>query len=222
MTERPDVPDIPVTAPDAPHETDTPELALTEQIAGVATSHALFELSVADLDEEAVRRPSRLPGWTLAHVLAHVAKNADSVVRRYDAALRNGLAPQYPGGGAGRAAEIEECAAARVAELLADLRRADAEVDQRFADAPAELWERKVLAGERTIPVSRLVLSRWREVEIHHVDLDLGYEPTHWPEPMVRIWLPRLMDSLQDRADPRELAAWITRRGPAPELPSWG
>ena len=36
---------------------------------------------------------------------------------------------------------------------------------------------------------------RWREVELHHVDLGLGYEPADWPPAFVERVLP---DALAD------------------------
>lgn len=35
-------------------------------------------LRVAGLDDGAMRAPSRLPGWTVGHVLTHLARNADA------------------------------------------------------------------------------------------------------------------------------------------------
>ena len=48
--------------------------------AGVAASHrgleAMLEPIAGDLD---VTAPSLLPGWTVGHVLTHLARNADSM-----------------------------------------------------------------------------------------------------------------------------------------------
>ena len=69
-----------------------------------------------------VRRPSRLPGWTVGHVLAHVARNADSHRRRTEGAAVNEVVDQYPGGYAGRASEIEAGAGRPASELIVDVR----------------------------------------------------------------------------------------------------
>jgi maleylpyruvate isomerase len=66
------------------------------------------------------------------------------------------------------------------------------------------------------------VFSRWREVEVHHVDLGLGYEPTDWPAELVARWLPTVVRELPDRTDPTALLAWALGRGPAPALGPWG
>jgi maleylpyruvate isomerase len=66
------------------------------------------------------------------------------------------------------------------------------------------------------------VFSRWREVEVHHVDLGLGYSPRDWPADLVALWLPRAEDQFLTTADDRELLAWLVGRGPAPRLAPWG
>ena len=45
--------------------------------------HAATErllLAVAGWDDASVAEPSRLPGWSRGHVLAHLARNADALV----------------------------------------------------------------------------------------------------------------------------------------------
>ena len=61
-----------------------------------------FEEAIEPLSDVDVARPSRLAGWTVGHVLTHVARNADSHVRRAEAAARGEVVEQYPGGHQGR------------------------------------------------------------------------------------------------------------------------
>ncbi|MEV5507445.1 maleylpyruvate isomerase family mycothiol-dependent enzyme [Streptomyces orinoci] len=120
------------------------------------------------LDDAAVAAPSRLPGWTGGHVLAHLARNADALV--------NVLAgrPMYVSAEA-RDADIERDAPRPLAAQLADLRASG----RRFADAtaaPAD-WSRTVtLRNGVTDSASRVPFRRLIEVELHHVDLGIGYE----------------------------------------------
>ena len=65
------------------------------------------------------------------------------------------------------------------------------------------------------------MLSRWREIEVHHADLGLGYTPADWPDDLVAAWLPRELERLPKRADPKQLLAWVIGRGPAPVLSNW-
>ena len=70
-------------------------------------------------------------------------------------------------------------------------------------------------------PVADLPFRRWREVEVHLVDLGLGLTPDDWPIEFADRALPRLLAGIPDRTDPRTLAAWILGRGPAPDLGRW-
>jgi hypothetical protein len=53
----------------------------------VDSAHKWFVAHIERLDEDELRRDSLLPTWTIGHVLAHVARNADSHVRRTQAAI---------------------------------------------------------------------------------------------------------------------------------------
>lgn len=57
-------------------------------IARVADAHARFIDAIEGLGAADMRGPSLLPGWSVGHVLTHVARNADSHIRRTDAAAR--------------------------------------------------------------------------------------------------------------------------------------
>lgn len=196
---------------------------LQADIDSCRAAHQRLHERVTGLDDDTLRRPSRLPGWTIGHVLTHLARNADSVVRRLDAARAGELVEQYPGGATERAAEIEAGARRPSAEVVADLVRADAAVERAFADAHEELWATTVRLGVGASgPARELVFRRWREVEAHHVDLDLGYEWADWPDDLVQRWLPSLLAALPERAGGQALVAWATGRGPAPVLPPWG
>jgi maleylpyruvate isomerase len=195
-----------------------------EEIQGVRQAHARLHETLVGLDDATARRPSRLPGWSVGHLVTHLARNADSVVRRLAAAAEDRLIEQYEGGDAGRAAAIESGAGRTAAALVADLVDADATVERLFATVSAAVWERPVLRSGPdggTAPAARLAYSRWREVEVHHVDLGLGYEPDRWPAGLVDRMLPDLLAGLPDRAGRAALAAWALDRAPAPTLSSW-
>src|SRR4051812_6621406 len=133
---------------------------------------------VTDAD---VGRPSRLPGWTLGHVLAHVARNADSHVRRTEAAMRGEIVDQYPGGFAGRSEEIERGARRTADELRADVAASAGVLDALWSSAPDEVWDqptRDVVGRER--PLRLLVSRRWQELEVHVVDLGIGVSHRDW------------------------------------------
>jgi maleylpyruvate isomerase len=188
----------------------------------------LFSTLEAVTDEVA-RQPSLLPGWTVGHVLAHLARNADSHLRRAEGAARDEVVDQYPGGPEGRAAEIEAGAGRPAAVLVSDVRATAAAVDAAWEALPEAAWSRytRAVSGAR-LPMSALPFSRWREVEVHHADLGLGFGYQDWSEGFVGDELPRVLDSLPDRLrDPRarrQLCAWLLDRAAEPgrlELESW-
>ncbi len=63
-----------------------------------------------------------------------------------------------------------------------------------------------------------VVAHHWRNVEVHHVDLDIGYTATNWPPDFVEGELAKRLRSLPDRADHAELLAWLLGRGTPPQL----
>jgi maleylpyruvate isomerase len=193
------------------------------EIEGCLAAHAKLADVVAGLDDELVHRPSLLPDWTVAHVLTHLARNAEAMHRRIEAALRGEQIDQYEGGAVGRAASIDAGARRNARELEVDVVDWSQRLDMAFASLPSDGWSRMVrsVAGGE-YPVSALPFRRWREVEIHIVDLNVGLTAADWPDRLVELSLPRLLSGLSERADERELMAWALGRGPAPELEVWG
>lgn len=195
--------------------------------------------TVDALDETDFRSASRLPGWTRAHVITHLARASDSRTGLLIAARAGTVGRQYPSA-ASRAREIEIGAARPGPAISSDLHDAL----QRFIVAvrahPEHLWD---VSGEwlgpGRRPVRRAVPSMRREVEYHHVDLDAGYRPEDWPADFVRAQLPSVVDSMAGRpdapavtielpertlrigsgelvtvtGDPADLLAWLTGRG---------
>ncbi len=133
------------------------------------------------LDDERAHEPSRLPGWNRAEVLTHLARNADGTTRMVEAATRGEVAAQYPGGVEQRAADIAAGRDERMAVVLADVRRSHDRMMDAWAALPPDAWDRigRAISTDRTMHAA--LWSRLREVEIHHVDLALGYEPSDWP-----------------------------------------
>ena len=87
---------------------------------------------------------------------------------------------------------------------------------------PEGAWlnrSRNVSGAEQ--PVAEMMFHRWREVEVHHVDLGLGYEPSQWPVEMVDIWLPSVLEAVPARTDRAQMLAWLIGRGDVPELAPW-
>jgi maleylpyruvate isomerase len=151
------------------------------------------------MTDDSCRASSLLPGWSRGHVLAHWARNADGQTRMLLAALRGEVAAQYPGGDAQREADIETAAARPFPLILQDVRAAVDRVEDAWRQMPSAAWSRPTGARVGQRPAWKSVWARWRETEIHHVDLDVGYTHDHWPAEFVSLMLPRVLPTLDTR-----------------------
>jgi maleylpyruvate isomerase len=179
--------------------------------------------------------PSGLPGWSRAHVAAHVARNADALGRLLFWAATGVETPMYADR-AQRAAEIEAGATGSPDELRADVARSAEALDTAVADLPEAAWKAEVRSAlGRTIPAAEVPWMRVREVWLHALDLDTGGRSADLPAPVVDALLDDVTGVFGTRADrPRlELAAtdrdrtWrvgddgVRVAGPAAELLAW-
>ena len=175
-----------------------------EVITGAIAAHARLVAHVATLMDEDVVRPSSLPDWTVGHVLAHLARNADSHTHLFAEAAAGRVGVQYPGGLDERAAGIEAGAPRPVAEALDDLRASCERLEAAWAAAPAAVWEhaRARAGGDAAeLAMHEIPFRRWRETEVHHADLGLpGFGADDWSAGYVR----RELD--------RQLMAWRASR----------
>ena len=134
------------------------------------------------ITEPDLRAPSQLPGWTRAHVLAHVARNADAM-RNVLVGVRTGQdRPGYASAEA-REAGIEQDAGRPGRELTADLADSAMALRTMARRLPGDGWQvlvRMLDPGAR-FPAAQLLTRRLVEVELHHSDLGAGYGPADWP-----------------------------------------
>ena len=81
---------------------------------------------------------------------------------------------------------------------------------------PPDAWSRLTAARAGPRPAWMSVWARWRETEIHHVDLNAGYTHSQWPAEFVDLLLPRVMPTLAARlGDEITVQAETTDRDPA-------
>src|SRR3954452_1788676 len=162
----------------------------------IATARYLASLS--ELTDEDVRQPSVLPGWTRAHVIAHLSRNADALTNVLHGAQAGEQRGQYPSTEQ-RDADIEAGSRHTVAEL-----RGEAVASAgRWVQAANELHSSKLDApgsrvpGSPPFPVRRVGRMRRTEVEVHHADLDIGYTVADWPADFVDLLLERRTGQLE-------------------------
>jgi maleylpyruvate isomerase len=165
---------------------------LDRDLAGAAKAHDVVIAALQDLTDEQARQPSLLPGWSVGHVVTHIARNAEGHVRMLEAASRGEVGTMYPGGLDQRTRDIEAGAGRPAAELAADVTASTAQIEAVWAELPDKAWAGRglTIAGESVM--SDLVFIRWREVTVHHADLGLGYSWLDWDAEYVRLELARL------------------------------
>jgi maleylpyruvate isomerase len=133
------------------------------------------------LAEPDLRAPSLLPGWTRAHVLAHLARNADAM-RNLLVGARSGTDRPAYASAAARAAGIEAGALRKPADLLADLADSAMALRTVARQLPEPAWRAEVrMLDSAPFPAAGLLTRRLVEVELHHADLGAGYGPADWP-----------------------------------------
>ena len=191
---------------------------------GCRAAHARLLATLAGLGPGDARRSSRLHGWTVGHVLSHLARNADSHVRMLSAAQRGEVADQYAGGRAQRAADIEVGAGRPEADLVADVVAGCRRLEAAWTQTADQVWQAgrgRVASGEW--PLRDLPFRRWREVEVHHADLGLGFGWQDWSDAYVARELERTVAVLAPRLPAgRSLRLAATDTGAAWTVPEGG
>jgi maleylpyruvate isomerase len=176
---------------------DAAQRELSDQIDD-ATQRLLGAARV--IAEPDLRAPSLLPGWTRAHVLAHLARGADAM-RNLLVGARSGTdRPAYASAEA-RAAGIEEAAKQQPKDLAADVAGAAMAFRTLTRQLPDEAWLVQLqILGSAPFPARQLLTRRLVEVELHHTDLGLAYTPADWPPTFTVMGLPEPMHTQrQDR-----------------------
>lgn len=195
------------------------------------------EDAVAALAPEQVHEPSRLPGWTRGHVITHLARNADALINLLAWADTGVPSPMYRDPDQ-RNADIEAGAGRPLDEQLIDLRDAGRRFVEAASVLPAEKWAARVRSAQgRDIPASDVPWLRTREVWIHLVDLDAGFDVDGLPDDVaialvrdVAAWMsPKVASALELRPDGHSVvrlgrvdgAVDATLAGPASRIAGW-
>lgn len=153
-----------------------------QHLAWVPQGTAFFKGQLDRLDDSAIPEPSRLPGWSRAHVVTHLARNADALVNLIRWASTGVVSPMYTSPEQ-RNADIEAGARRPAPEIRDDLDAAVDRLASEMAAAPDSAWEAEVRSARgRPIPSSEIPWMRVREVWIHGVDLDGGASFADFPD----------------------------------------
>lgn len=201
--------------------------------AGDGAAH--FRGLMARMGDDAFAAPSALPGWSRAHVLTHVARNAEALTNLLDWARTGVETPMYPSREA-RAAAIEEGAKREPDVIRGDVVASSDRLADVVREQPKAAWSATVrtMTGAE-IAAPRILWMRALEMWLHAVDLDVGAALADLPGPMLTTLLDeaRTVMGAKPECPALRLVApegtWeiggpdgaVTVTGPAPELAAW-
>lgn len=142
----------------------------------IAATQRLLGDTIA-IDDSHWQAPSRLPGWSRAHVATHLARQADALVRLAEWAKTGERHDMYASADQ-REGEIDAGSRRSGLDLQIDLDTAAGRLNAAFDSLEADrAWDGVVeLRGGQRAPARLLPLARLAEVVLHHVDLDIGFE----------------------------------------------
>lgn len=144
-----------------------------------------FQTQLDGLPDEDLHGASLLPGWSRAHVVAHLARNADALVNLLNWADTGIETPMYADADQ-RAREIDESRRRAPEAMRADFAEANGRLEARATQLPDEAWTHEVRTAKgRIVPASVVPWLRTREVWIHAVDLDGGARLAELPTGLI-------------------------------------
>lgn len=157
----------------------------------VATTRYLGALS--DLTDADMRAPALLPEWTRAHVVTHLARNADAFCNLLRWAETGQERYMYQSQER-RDADIAEGARRSAHELRVDSSASAGRLVQAMNELDVQHEDNLVARapGGPTFPAREIATHRLVEVEVHHADLGTGYGPQDWDPAFADLLLTRV------------------------------
>lgn len=182
--------------------------------------------AVAALPAAGLAEPSLLPGWSRGHLLAHLSRNADSLVNLLTWAATGEEVPQYASQEA-RDRDIDAGAGRPLGAHLDDLRASAERLDKAVAALPPAGWAAQVaMRSGLVVAAAEIPWRRLIEVRLHHVDLGAGYTTADLPAAFAARELAVLADGLSGHEgvaavrlrDTSSGAEWVIGAAAEPEL----
>ncbi len=208
---------------------------LTDTLAWAGDGAAHLRGCMARMGDDAFAAPSALPGWSRAHVLSHIARNADGMINLLTWARTGEPTPAYASSEQ-RDADIEAGARRTPTEIRDDVVDSSDRLAAAVRAMPEPAWSARVRNVQgRDIPATDIPWIRAREMWIHTVDLDVGASVADFPAPMVTELLAEVSTAMGAKADCPVLRlvagddVWavgdgpdpVTVSGPPPALAAW-
>lgn len=157
---------------------------LGETLAWAGDGAAHLRGLMARMGDDAFAARSGLPGWSRAHVLTHIARNADAMINLLTWARTGVETPAYASVDA-RDAAIEAGAVRTPAVIRDDVVDSSDRLAQVVREMPEKAWNVTVRARDMDFPATDIPWIRAREMWIHAVDLDVGASLVDLPQPML-------------------------------------
>lgn len=209
---------------------------LSDSLRWVQQGTALYNVSVTNLSDAQFAKPSALPGWSRAHLVAHLAANAAALRNLARWAATGIETPMYSSTGE-RADGIEQGAALPPSALRTWSAQEAVALDRDLRRLSARQWTNPVRTAQgRKVPATEIPWLRAREVMVHTVDLATGTTFADLPTDFLAALeadirakrgadVPEIEGGLPDRV------GWLAGRttggvtalggGPAPPLTRW-
>jgi len=177
--------------------------------------------TVESLDDADLAAPCALPGWTRAHVVAHLALNGEGLAGALAGAAVGEDVAMYRSQ-QDRDDDIAALAGRPADELRSRLRTAVRGFSGALSLMPDTAWAallHRVPGSDRTFRAEETIGMRLIETEIHHADLAAGYTHQDWDPAfsrhLVAIGTARATEPFLVRATDVE-GEWAARGGRGP------
>lgn len=209
---------------------------LADSLRWVEAGTGLCGQAVDGLEDQQYAEKSALPGWTRAHVVAHLAANAEALRNLARWAATGEETPMYSSSEQ-RNADIESGATRPPAVLRTWFHEEAGALAAELGRLTDAQWAARVRTAQgRAVPASEVPWLRAREVMVHAVDLGTGVTFADLPDDFLTALevdirgrraadAAKIIGGLADRVG---YLAGRTRSGvttadgaPAPELPPW-
>lgn len=154
------------------------------------------------LSDDEWQAPSRLAGWTRAHIATHIARNAEAFEAVTKAVITNQKVPHLYPSDELRDRDIERGSERAGLQLQIDLDTTAGSLNTTFdalddMEPGTAVW----LTNDIRVDVTDLPALRLAEIALHHVDLDLGMTVDDLPDVSARTLLEWVCFRLRDRPE---------------------
>lgn len=165
----------------------------------VRTGTTLLEGLLPEAQPAWLQGKSRLEGWSRAHVLAHLARNADALCNLLTWA-KTGVPTQMYNDLQARGSDIERSAAVPPQTLLDDFKDSARRLMGQINGLSQQDWSHPVESAlGRSILASEVPWLRSREIWLHAVDLDLGMDLEDLPPTLTSALISDIVQNLSSK-----------------------